>query len=117
MSIQRYETSSRASQAVCYQQTVYLSGLVAKDLTGDINVQTQSVLDQLDSWLSSVGSDRRHLLSITFYIKEINFLSQMNALWEAWIPAGFAPAYTCVEAGLTSPDILLEASVIAARRS
>jgi len=41
----------------------------------------------------------------------------MNGLWEAWIPVGFAPVYTCVEAGLTSPDILLEASVIAARRS
>ena len=31
-----------------------------------------------------------------------------NALWQAWLPEGCAPARACVSAELASPDYLLE---------
>jgi len=40
----------------------------------------------------------------------------MNAVWDQWIPKGHAPARACVEARLARPDLLVEVSIIAARK-
>jgi enamine deaminase RidA (YjgF/YER057c/UK114 family) len=38
----------------------------------------------------------------------------MNEVWDAWLPAGHAPARACVEARLADPDLLVEVSIVAA---
>jgi len=44
----------------------------------------------------------------TIYLKHMADRAAFNALWQAWLPEGCAPARACVSAELASPDYLLE---------
>lgn len=112
--IERRETKQRMSRAVIHNNTVYLCGQVAKDSTEDITRQTITMLDKVDSLLSDVGSSREKLLSATIYVKTMDDFQAMNAVWDAWVPDGHAPARACVEAAMARDELLVEISVIAA---
>ncbi len=114
MTIIRMETKQRMSKIVIHNGTIYLCGQVAEDATRDIQEQTQSMLDKVDSLLDQAGSDREHILSATIYIKSMNLFSQMNDVWDNWIPEGHAPARACVEASMAREELLVEISVVAA---
>ena len=55
------------------------------------------------------------LLMVTIYLRDIEDAVAMNAIWDAWLPCGSAPARVCIEANLRHHDFLLEVAVIAAR--
>ena len=74
----------------------------------------KTMLAKVDDLLVSVGSDREHILSATIYLKDMSLFAQMNAVWDNWVPAGFAPARACVQAQMASSELLVEISVIAA---
>lgn len=115
MSVQRFHTETRYSEAVVHQGVVYLSGQLAEDLSGNINQQTQETLAALDRLLAEVGTDKKHLLSALIHLKDIQAdYAGMNAVWDAWLPAGCAPVRTTVEARLYSPDVRVEITVVAA---
>lgn len=114
MSIERQHTQTRMSRIVKHQGTVYLCGQVAADASKDITEQTQTMLDKVDALLLEAGSDREHMLSATIYVKTMDDFAAMNAVWDAWVPAGHAPARACVEAAMARPELLVEISVVAA---
>lgn len=114
MSIERQHTQARMSRIVKHQGTVYLCGQVAADASKDITEQTQTMLDKVDALLLEAGSDREHMLSATIYVKTMDDFAAMNAVWDAWVPAGHAPARACVEASMARPELLVEISVVAA---
>ncbi len=114
MPITRLEIKQRMSRAVIHNGTIYLCGQVAADATKDIKEQTQTMLDKVDLLLEQAGSDREHILSATVYIKDMSLVSQMNEVWDNWIPEGHAPARACVEASMAREALLVEISVIAA---
>jgi len=114
MSITRHHTNQRMSQIVVHGDTVYLAGQVAADAGADITVQTQQVLEKIDSLLAEAGSDRSKILSAQIWIASMGHFAQMNAVWDAWIPEGQAPARACIEARLASPDLLVEVGIVAA---
>ena len=115
MSITRHHTNQRMSQIVVHGDTVYLAGQVAADAGADITVQTQQVLEKIDSLLAEAGSDRSKILSAQIWIASMGHFAQMNEVWDAWVPAGQAPARACIEARLASPDLLVEVGSVAAR--
>jgi enamine deaminase RidA (YjgF/YER057c/UK114 family) len=39
---------------------------------------------------------------------------EMNAVWDAWVPAGHAPARACGEARMASADLKVEIIITAA---
>lgn len=112
--IERLETKQRMSRIVKHNGTIYLCGQVCKDANDDITLQTQTMLDKVDELLIQSGSDREHLLSATIYIKDMNDFAAMNAVWDAWVPEGFAPARACVQASMAREVLLVEISVVAA---
>ncbi len=114
MTIKRYETKTRMSRAVVHNGTAYLCGQVAADSKACITKQTETMLKKIDSLLQSVGSSRHQILSATIYIKDMIDFAEMNAVWDAWVPDGDAPARACVQAQLARPELLVEISVIAA---
>ena len=58
MTIQRFETGPRMSQAVVHGDTVYLAGVVANKTAGEsVTKQTQEILAIIDGHLSKAGSD------------------------------------------------------------
>ena len=114
MSITRLETKPRMSRIVKHNGVIYLCGQVCKDANQGIKEQTSSMLDKVDKLLEQAGSDKKHMLSATIYIKDMNDFSQMNEVWDSWVPEGYAPARACVEAAMAREVLLVEISVVAA---
>ncbi len=58
MSLVRYQTGPRMSQASIHGDTVYLAGVVAKTAAGEsVAKQTQEILSIIDGHLAKAGSD------------------------------------------------------------
>ncbi len=114
MTITRHHIGPRMSQAVVHNETVYLAGQVASDTTADITGQAQQVLAKIDALLAEVGSDKTKILTAQIWLPNIANFAKMNAVWDAWIPAGHTPARATIEAHLAAPDYLIEIGVIAA---
>ena len=114
MSIQRQATKQRMSRVVIHNETIYLCGQVCKDASQGITEQTATMLEKVDELLLQSGSDREHLLSATVYVRDMKDFEAMNAVWDAWVPEGHAPARACVEARMARAELLVEISVVAA---
>lgn len=114
MSIKRQQTKQRMSRIVIHNDTVYLCGQVCKDATKGVAEQTATMLEKVDELLLEAGSDREHMLSATLYLRDMKDFAAMNVAWDAWVPAGHAPARACVEARMARPELLVEISLIAA---
>ena len=116
MTIQRFETGPRMSQAVVHGDTVYLAGIVANNAGGEnVTRQTQDVLATIDKHLAKAGSDKSKLLTATIYLPDMKNFPEMNAVWDGWVSAGNTPARATVEAKLAAPRYGVEIMVIAAR--
>ncbi|EDQ02580.1 RidA family protein [Shewanella benthica] len=116
MTIERLETATRMSRIVKHNGTIYLCGQVCKDANQGITEQASSMLEKVDALLEQAGSDREHILSATIYIKDMQYFAEMNAVWDAWVPEGHAPARACVEAKMARDVLLVEISVVAAEK-
>lgn len=114
MTITRMETKQRMSRIVIHNGTIYLCGQVAEDASKGIKEQTETMLAKVDSLLEQAGSDRKHILSATIYIKSMEDFAEMNEVWDNWVPEGHAPARACVEASMARDALLVEISVVAA---
>jgi len=114
MSITRHHGNQRMSQIVIHGDTIYLAGQVAADASADITVQTQQVLQKVDDLLAEAGSDNSKILSAQIWIASMGHFAAMNAVWDAWVPDGCAPARACIEARLASPELLVEVGIVAA---
>ncbi|WP_017444622.1 RidA family protein [Gayadomonas joobiniege] len=112
--IERIETKQRMSRIVKHNGTIYLCGQVCKDAEQGIKEQTETMLAKVDELLIKAGSDRKHILSATIYLKDMQDFAQMNQVWDAWVPEGYAPARACVQASMAREALLVEISVVAA---
>ena len=115
MSIQRHDPTAILSQAVQHGDTVYLAGVVAKNVDADIKGQTKEVLDEIDRLLGKCGSHKSKVLSAQIWVTDIRNRAPMNEVWSAWVDRANLPARACVEAKLADPKALVEIMVIAAR--
>jgi enamine deaminase RidA (YjgF/YER057c/UK114 family) len=116
MTIARLQAGPRMSQAVVHGSTVYLAGQVAQQPKGkSVGEQTKEILAQIDRLLAEAGSDKTRILSTTIYLADIATFAEMNAIWDAWVPPGHAPARATVEAKLAAPAYTVEIACIAAR--
>ncbi len=114
--IERIETKQRMSRIVKHNGTIYLCGQVCEDAQQGIEKQTQTMLKKVDMLLEQAGTDRKHILSATIFLKDMKDFQAMNAVWDAWVPEGYAPARACVTGNMAREALLVEISVIAAQR-
>lgn len=112
--ITRSHTGQRMSQIVTHGDTIYLAGQVG---TADASVaqQTQDCLDKIDALLAEAGSDNTRILQTVIWLADMKDFAEMNAVWDAWVPEGHAPARACGEAKLAREDLLVEFIVTAAK--
>ena len=113
--ITRIEPGPRMSKAVVHGDTVYLAGIVANDPKGDITAQTKDILAQIDGLLAKAGTDKSKLLRTNIWITDMAHFAAMNAVWDAWVSPGNAPARATVQAALATPDYKVEIMVVAAK--
>jgi enamine deaminase RidA (YjgF/YER057c/UK114 family) len=115
MTIQRFETGARMSQAVVHGNTVYLAGVVADDLKADTAGQTQQILAKIDRLLKTAGTDKSKILSANIWLTDMRTFADMNKMWDAWVSPGNTPARATVEAALAGPDYRVEIMIVAAK--
>ena len=115
MSVTRHDPGPILSQAVEHGNTVYLAGIVAKDLKKDIKGQTEEVLGEIDRLLAKCGSGKSKLLAAIIWVTDIRNRAPMNEIWTQWVDRKNLPARACVEAKLADPDALVEIMVVAAK--
>jgi enamine deaminase RidA (YjgF/YER057c/UK114 family) len=111
--ITRLKPGPRMSEAVVYHGIVYLAGQVGSP--GDsVTDQTRTVLAEIDALLALAGSDKTRILKAQIWLADIADFAEMNAVWDAWVPPGNAPARATGEAKLATPDYKVEIIVTAA---
>jgi enamine deaminase RidA (YjgF/YER057c/UK114 family) len=115
MTIQRHDPTAILSNAVQHGDTVYLAGVVAKNLDQDVKGQTRQIVDEIDRLLAKCGSSKSKALSATIWVTDIRNRAPMNEVWSAWVDPKNLPARACVEAKLADAKALVEIMVIAAK--
>jgi enamine deaminase RidA (YjgF/YER057c/UK114 family) len=115
MSVTRHEPGPILSLAVEHGDTVYLAGIVAKNLKNDIKGQTAEVLAEIDRLLAKAGTSKAKLLAANIWVTDIRNRVAMNEVWTAWTDPKNLPVRACVEAKLADPACLVEIMVTAAR--
>jgi len=114
MSVKRFHVGKRLSDMVVHNETIYLAGQVAGDMSADVTGQTRQVLAAIDALLAEAGSDKNKLLSATIFLPDMGDFAAMNAVWETWVSAGNTPARATVQAKLAAPGYKVEIQAIAA---
>lgn len=110
--IERIETGTRMSKIVKHNGVAYLCGQVgAGDSIAD---QTRDCLARVDALLEQAGSGRDRILQATIWLRDMADFAEMNAIWDAWVPEGHAPARACGEARLARDVLKVEMIVTAA---
>ena len=110
--IEQIETGKRMSKIVKHQGTVYLCGQVGD---GDsVAEQTRDCLGRVEALLERAGSSRERILQAVIWLADMADFAEMNAVWDAWVPEGHAPARACGEARLARPELRVEIIVTAA---
>jgi len=112
MTITRHQTNARMSQIVVHGDTIYLAGQVGTK-SETIAEQTAEVLKKIDDHLATVGSDKTKILRAIIWLDDMRRFEDMNAVWDAWVPEGHAPARACGENRLASPELYVEITVTA----
>ena len=113
MQIQRHGSTRRYSDSVVHNGTVYLVE-VPSNLDANITAQTENLLASVERLLAQAGSDKSRLLMATIYLADMADYRAMNAVWDAWLPEGSAPARACVQARLANPEFRVEIVLTAA---
>jgi enamine deaminase RidA (YjgF/YER057c/UK114 family) len=112
--VQRFDVGARLSEMAVHNGVCYLAGQVAADSSQDIAGQTRQVLAAIEALLARAGSDKSKLLMCQIFIRDLADFADMNAVWEAWLPAGAAPPRATVQANLAKPEWRVEMVVTAA---
>lgn len=113
MTIQRFGTTRRYSDAVVHNSTAYIVE-VPSNLDGDITAQTENMLASVERLLTQSGSDKSKLLQATIYLTDMADYDAMNRVWDAWVPEGTAPVRACVQVKLANPGFKVEVVLTAA---
>lgn len=116
MAIERKHVNKRMSQAVVHNGVIYLAGQVALNAAGaPVAEQTQDILNRIDTLLGECGSSKENILTASIWLTDMRTFDEMNAVWDAWVPANQAPARACVESRLARTDFTVEIMVTAAQ--
>ena len=110
---------SPTAQAVRAGNFIYVSGMIAWDKdrkiigVGDVEVQTNSVIDNIEWVLEAAGAKLADIVKITFYLSDIR---DKSAVWEVRKKrfGDCRPASTLVEVShFVDPHALLEVDAVA----
>jgi 2-iminobutanoate/2-iminopropanoate deaminase len=107
------------SQGVKAAGFLFLSGQVALDpktnemLAGDIQQQTARVLENIKGIVEAAGSDLRHVVKTTVFLKDMNDFPAMNEIYARYFTIA-PPARSTVQVARLPKDALVEIEVTAA---
>ena len=105
------------SSAIRVGERLYLAGMLGNTETnkGDARAQTRETMARIGRTLKTAGFDWSDVVDGVVYLPAIRDYSAMNEGYREFFTKGF-PARATVEAGLVSPDGLVEIMMTAVRR-
>ncbi|MDO8837243.1 MAG: RidA family protein, partial [Vicinamibacterales bacterium] len=112
--------ASPYSWAIRSGDTLFVSGLIPRrgadnaQITGDMRVQTQGVLDNARTILEAAGMTMADVVSARLYITDAAQFQAMNEVYRTYFPQA-PPARATVRAALTHPDYLVEITLTAVK--
>ena len=101
--------------------TLFIAGLVSRsgrdngNVKGDITAQTKTVLDNAATVLKQAAMSLGDVVSSRVYLTDEGAFQAMNTAYRSYFPAKSMPPRATVKVGLTSPDYLVEITMIAVR--
>lgn len=108
------------SQAVLVGDNLYCSGQIAIDpqtgglVTGNIDAETERVLDNLGAVLRAAGFDYQNVVQCTVYLTDINDYAQVNEVYARYFSAS-PPAREAVQVSALPRHARVEISCVAVR--
>ena len=105
------------SQAIKSGNLLFISGQVpvnptTGELTGDIKVQTQQVLENLKSILVAAGASVSDIVKTTVFLRNLDDFNVMNEVYREYFPND-APARSTIEVSRIPRESLIEIEAIA----
>ena len=92
-------------------QLLYLSG-VTPTVGGDVPTQTRNILEHVQQSLASAGSSLERVVSVLVFIRSASDFAAMNDAYRAFWKGDF-PARTTIVVDLSTPETLVEMSLVA----
>ena len=92
---------------------IYVSG-ITPSARGDVPTQTRNILEQVQQSLASAGSSLDRVVSVLVFIRAASDFGAMNEAYRTFWKGDF-PTRTTVVVDLSTPETLVEMSLVAAR--
>jgi enamine deaminase RidA (YjgF/YER057c/UK114 family) len=108
------DQNARRSRAVVHNGLVYTAGQVPDDMSLDVTGQARQVLAKIDDLLKLAGTDKSRVLTAQVWLRTIDDLAAMNAVWDAWVVQGKTPTRCCGKVEMNNPNCRIEILVVAA---
>ena len=106
------------SQAVWAGNTLYISGQIAIDPTGNLLVsdgiesETTQVMDNLKAVLEAADMDFTNVVKCSIFLSDMELFNGMNEVYGTYFRQD-APARECVQAARLPKDVHVEISAVA----
>ena len=107
------------SAGVSVGDLVFVSGQIPTDPEGKlpegIEAQTRQSILNVEAVLESAGSDLRHVVKTTVFLRDMEDFAAVNAVYAEYFDGPVKPARSCVQAAKLPKDMPLEIEAIAVK--
>jgi len=106
------------SQAIRVGDFLYTSGQISLDpktmemVTGNIKLETEKVLQNIEAILSAEGLNFGHVIKTTVYLTDLSEFARMNQVYENFF-SNTKPARACVQVAALPKGAMVEIDAIA----
>ena len=106
------------SQAIRVGDFLYTSGQISLDpktmemITGNIELETEKVLQNIEAILSAEGLNFGHVIKTTVYLTDLSEFARMNQVYEKFF-SNTKPARACVQVAALPKGAKVEIDAIA----
>jgi len=83
--------------------------------TGDIAMQTQQVMSNIQAILTAAGATWENVVKTSVFLTDLQNFAAMNQVYAQYFEEKTAPARACVEVSRLPKDVLVEIECIAVR--
>ncbi len=108
------------SAGVAWGELVFVSGQIPTDENGalpeGIEAQAEQSIKNVKTVLENAGSDLRHVLKTTVFLKNMDDFAKVNEVYAKWFDGDVKPARSCVQAAKLPKDMPLEIEAIAVKK-
>lgn len=109
------------NQAVQFGNLLFISGQVAIDpgdgsvYQGDIQTETEKVMQNLSNILNTAGMDFSHVIKTSIFLMDMGKFAEVNAVYGKYFDEASAPARETVQVSGLPKGVQVEISMIAGK--